>query len=153
MANTAEKIKVDPLKPTADVFGLIEHAVRRFNAVVPGNYADNLEDPHLWVHVAPKMEMGCEVRCVADDYSFLAYGICTFHQGSTVKIKIYEFHELDAVDQEEMADEAADFEVKLRGPRKWSIVKKSDGSIVKEDMATQLEAMRELDEYKKALRA
>lgn len=151
MATTAEKIKVDPLRPAS--FGLIEHAVRRFNAVVPGNLADNLEDPNLWVNVANKMEMGCEVRCVADDMSFVANGICTFVQGSTVKIKIYEFHELDAVDQVAMADEAADFEIKLRGPRKWSIVKKSDGSIVKEDMATQLIAMKELEDYQTALRA
>ena len=150
MANQAKKLKVDPLRPAS--FGLIEHAVRRFNAVIPGSLKDELENPDLWVNVAGKIEMGSEVRCLADDMSFVAYAICTFSQGSTAKLKVLEFHELDEVDYKELAVEADDYEVKLRGPRKWSIVKKSDGSIVKEDIATQLKAMQELEEYKKALR-
>ena len=148
MATSAEKLKVNPLRPSD--FGTVEHKVNRFNAEVPGEYADHLENPELWVNCASKMEMGCEVRCIADDMSFVAYGICTFAQGSTVKIKILKFHELDAVDPE-MADD--DYELKLCGSKKWCIRKTSDGSVIKEGMATQLEGMRELDDYKKALRA
>jgi hypothetical protein len=76
MANVAEKIKVDPLRP-ADA-GLFEHRVTRLDATVPGGYTtDQLEDPALWVNIANKMTMGTEVRCLADDMSFVAYGMCT----------------------------------------------------------------------------
>jgi len=152
MASTAKKLKVNPLRPSD--FGLIEHAVRRFNAVVSGELSkDDLEDVDLWVNCANKMEMGSEVRCIADDMSFVAFGICTFVEGSTAKLKIYSMNELDAVDYDKLSGEAGDYEAKLCGSKKWCIRKLSDGSVVKEGMATQLECLRELEDYKKALRA
>ena len=151
MANTAEKIKVDPLRP-ADA-GLFEHRVTRLDAAVPGGYTiDQLEDPALWVNIASKMTMGCEVRCLADDMSFVAYGICTFAQGTTVKIKIYDIHKLDQVDADEMGDIASDYKVKLQGSKKWCLIKKSTGEHIKEGIATQLDATREMEDYKRALR-
>lgn len=146
----AEPEKIAALSP-AD-FGLVEHKIRRFNALVPAKYANELDNPDLWVHCANKMEMGCEVRCLADDMSFVAYGICTFVQGTIVNLNITSFHELDIVDPDEVGDEASDFRIKNRGPRKWSIIKISTGEVIKEDMATQMEALRELDDYKKVLR-
>jgi len=151
MASTAENIKVDPLRP-ADV-GLFEHRVTRLDASVSGKLStEELEDPALWVNIAGKMTMGTEVRCLADDMSFVAYGVCTFSQGSTVKIKIYAMHKLDQVDADKMGDITSDYEIKLRGPKKWCVMKKSDGTVIKEGIATQLEAMREMEDYKKALR-
>lgn len=152
MANTAKKIKVDPLRPSG--FGLIEHKVARFSADVPGGLTiDELEDPTLWVNVAQKMEMGSEVRCLAEDMSFVAYGICTYAAGSTAKIKITSFHELDEVDYSGMGEIGSDYEVKLRGPKKWCLVKKSTGEVIKEGISKQLDAHRELEDYLKALRS
>lgn len=149
MANTAEIIV--PLRPAE--FGLIEHKARRFNAEVSGKFtAKELEDPALWVNCAQKLQMGAEIRCIADDMSFVAYGICTFAQGSTAKIKIIAMHKLDAVDHIDTGP-AGDFEVKFRGPKKWSIINNKTGEVVKEDIATQLECLRDLEDYKKALRS
>jgi len=135
-------------------FGAIEHKVPRFNADVPGTLTkEDLENPDLWAHVGRSMTMGCDVRCMADDMSFVAFGTCTFAQGSSVKIKIYSFNELDEVNYDEMNDEAAKFIIKLRGSKKWCIVNNENGDIVKTDIPTQLEAMRELTDYQKALRA
>lgn len=151
MANTAEVTKIAPLRP-AD-FGLFEHSVPRFSATVPGDFKkENLEDPALWVNCANKMGMGAEIRCIADDMSFVAYGICTYAQGSVAKVKIISMHKLDAVDYSDTGP-AGDFEAKLRGPKKWSIINNKTGEVVKEDIATQLECLRELEDYKKALRA
>jgi hypothetical protein len=124
MAKEAEKLQVNPLRPSE--FGLITHTVRQFNASVPGNLTiQELEDPALWVNVANKLEMTAEVRILADDMSFIAYGICTYAQGTTAKIKIISRHKLDEVDTDEVIDEADDYITKLRGPKKWCIVKKS----------------------------
>ena len=40
-----------------------------------------------------------------------------------------------------------DYEVKLRGPRRWSILRASDQKIMFEDITTQEEANTKLDEY------
>lgn len=152
MANAAKKLKIEALRPSE--FGLVSHKVTQFSADVPGGLSKtDLENPDLWVNVANKIIMGSEVRCLADDMSFVAYGICTFAQGSTVKIKIITMHKLDAVDYDEMSGEAGDYELKLRGPKKWCIVQKSTGDVIKEDMATQLIAMKELKDYEQALRS
>ncbi len=152
MAETAEKITLIPLLPGE--VSLYEHTTRRFNATVPGGLSvDDLENPDLWVNNAGKMQMGDEVRCLADDMSFVAFGICTFKQGTTAKIKIYSGHELDEVDRSNLEDQASDYFVKLRGPKKWCIIKASNGEVIKEMIPTQILAMQELDDYQKALRS
>jgi len=152
MAKSAEQIKVNPLRP-AD-FGLIEHTVRRFNAVVPSGLSkDELEDPGLWVNVAGKLEMGSEIRCLALDMSFVAYGICTYAQGTIVKLKVIEFHKLDAIDIDQMDAKTSDFEVKMRGQKKWCISKRSTGEIIKEGIPTKTECLKELEDYQRALAA
>lgn len=148
------KEKISPIRLGGGSFGAIQHEVPRFGATVPGTLTkDDLEDPDLWVHVARNMTMGCDIRCIADDMSFVAFGTCTFAQGSMVKIKIYSFNELDVVDYDSVSDEASKFIVKLRGPRKWCIVNNETGEVVKEDIADKATAERELSDYHKALRA
>lgn len=145
---------LSPLRPSHCDFGAAQHKINRFSVVVPGILKkENLEDHKLWVNHARNFTAGCEVRCLADDMSFVAECICTYAQGSTAKLKITLFTKLDKIDQDSIADAASDFAVKLRGPRKWSIVKKSTGEIVKEDIPTQLEAVRELTDYQRALRS
>lgn len=153
MTKAAQReVKIKGLMPGD--FGAIEHKVPRFNADVPGHLTkDDLENPDLWVNVARGMTMGCDIRCIADDMSFVAFGTCTFAQGSSVKVKIYSFNELDKVDYDAMADEAGRFITKFRGPKKWSIVNNETGEIVKEDIQDQVTAVRELADYQKALRS
>lgn len=148
MSNKETK-KIDPLRPVD--FGLVQHSIRQFNANVSGNMTQNdLENPDLWVNIANKMEIGSEVRCLADDMSFVASGICTYAYGSTVKLKIINFTKLDLVKNVE-DDTNSDYEVKNRGPKKWAIVQKSTGDVIKDMIPTQLEAMKELQDYQKAL--
>lgn len=152
MANTAKKLTVTPLRPAN--FGLIIHRVREFSATVPGAFSvAELEDSNLWANVAGQMEMGSEVRCIADDMSFVARGICTFSQGALAKIRIYQFTELDKVDYDTANDAASDYAIKLCGPLKWCIVQKSTGDRVKEGIDKQVDAMRELEDYQRALRS
>ncbi len=154
MAKSADKReeKIQPL--SSGDFGAITHKVPQFSAEVSGKLSkEDLENPDLWTHVARSITMGCDIRCIADDMSFVALGVCTFVQGSSVKVKIYSFNELDAVDHEVMGDTAGKFITKMMGRNKWCIVNNETSEVVKKDMATQLEAMRELADYQKALRA
>lgn len=142
---------IDPIRPAS--FGASAHRVRQFNAEVSGKLTKkDLENPALWSLVAKNLTMGnTEIRCIADDMSFVAFGVVTYAQGTTAKIVIYAFHKLDEVDRAEVVDPLDDYIVDIMGAKKWCIVKKSTGEVIKEDMDTQLIAVRELVEYKKVL--
>ena len=153
MGNTAKTPKaVVPLRPSE--WGLTQHKTRQFNAMVSGTKTvKDLEDVEFWASVAPQMEIGSEIRCVADDMSFVAYGICTYAQGAIAKVKILNMYDLDAVEPDDMEGNYSDYIAKLRGPKKWCIVQQSTGDVIKEGIPTQLEALRELDDFKRALRS
>lgn len=148
----AKKLKTEALRTSE--FGLMSHKVTQFSANVPGHLTKaELEDPDLWVNVANKMIMGSEVRCLADDMSFVAYGVCTFSQGSTAKVKIISLHKLDVVDSNEQAGQMGDYMIKMRGPKKWCLIQVSTGDVIKEGIATQTFAMKEMEDYIQALRS
>lgn len=158
MTEAAETLKevpqeneIDPVRPA--MFGADTHVVRRFNATVSGKLTrKDLENPKLWSLVAKHFTMGdTELRMMADDFSFLAYGIVTYAQGTTAKVNVYAFYKLDEVDHSEVVDPLDDYITKMMGPKKWCIVKASTGEIIKELIPTQVDAARELAEYKRVL--
>lgn len=141
---------IQPLKTTD--FGLDIHQYRRFSATVPGNLKpEDLENPTLWSHVAPQIQDGDEVRAVADDRSFVVYLICTFSRGSQIRLKTLVGYELESVDHDLSNNLQGEFEIKLRGPKKWCIVSKVTGEVIKEGIPTQSLAMRELEEHYRAM--
>lgn len=149
MSNAAEKLTITPLVPRD--FGLVIHKVQSFNAVVPGYFdKKDLEDTNLWANVANKMRMGDEIRCLADDMSFVAYGVVTFVKGAVAKVKIVSSCPLDKVSAS-LVDSASDYELKLRGPKKWCIVHKKTGDVVMSEIATKVDAERDLRDYEKVI--
>ena len=146
-----EDVQLDPIRPAE--FGAVQHKVRQFSAQVSGNLTkEDLETPALWSLVAKHLSAGdSEVRCIADDMSFIAYGIVTYAQGTTAKIKITSFHKLDDVNPDEVVDPLDDYIIKMRGQEKWCVMRKSTGEVIKKGIATQAEALKELDEYKRVL--
>lgn len=136
---------------TAD-FGLSTHKYRTFSATVDGRLKPvDLEDPTLWVHVAPQIREGDEIRALADDQSFVAYLICTFQSGSSVRLKTMHGYELEVVDHDSLDAQTGDLFIKQRGMKKWCILRRSTGEVVKEGLPTQSKAMQELEEYQRAL--
>lgn len=141
-----------PIKTTN--FKLAEHSYRRHTCSIdPATISKDidLEDGALYQNVAAKINDGDEIRIIADDYSFVAYLFVTFVRGTDVRAKLISFHELDAV-YEDTDPVSERYEVKQRGVKKWCIVDKTDGSVIKELIPTQQEALRERDEYVRALK-
>lgn len=144
--------KVDPVR--RGDFGLSTHRSQRFDATVPGTLTKaDLENGDLWSLVSPQIGEGAEIRVLADDFSFVATLLVTFVKGTDVRTKIVQHVKLEDVDQEALHNQAGDYEVKLCGTKKWCIRKRDDGTIVKQDMATQVEALKELEDYERALAA
>jgi hypothetical protein len=144
--------KVDPVR--RGDFGLSTHRSQRFDATVPGTLTkSDLENGDLWSLVSPQINEGAEIRVLADDYSFVATLLVTFVKGTDVRAKIVHYVKMEEVDHEALNSKVGDYEVKLCGTKKWCIRKRDDGTIVKEGMATQLEALKELEDYERALAA
>ena len=143
-------VNINPIN-TGDV-RLAEHSYRRFDVIVPAGYsARELESSGTWANVARNMEMGDEIRVVAEDYSFVAYLLVTYCQGGRIKTKVIGGADLDIVDQD--ADEDDQFEVKMRGRAKWCIIDKASAKVIKSGIATKAVAYKELDDHKRALAA
>lgn len=135
---------------TGERFGLMNHKAQLFNAYVPvGTRREDIIDRRLWAHVATQIQNYAEIRVICDDGSFMARVLVTFKNGSDLRLKELEYHDLDKI--EDLAAHP-DYEVKSRGAvLKWCIVRKSDGANIKESLPDQETALRELADYLKAL--
>ncbi len=140
-------LAIAPVRPGS--FQLSEHRMRRFDATVNAALKDELENPKLWVNVAPKINIADELRIIADDLSWVAYGICLFSSGSQAKIKIIQAFELDVVDGD--AETESLYIAKLRGIKKWCIQDVKTAQFVREGIDTKAAALAEIDELVKIL--
>ena len=101
-------------------------------------------DPKLWVNVASKFVMGCEIRVVDVDNSFMARVFITFANQHDVRLHLLEYHVFETASVTTDEDE---YTVRMRGPHKWCIMRKDDPDPVQSDIATKHEAEKQLTEY------
>jgi len=140
---------VEPIFSSA--FGLLSHRVTVHSASVPGNtQAAELIDPRLWNNVKARIRMGDRIDIVADDYSFHAMLFVTHSGGADLKTKLIYRVDLDTVRHDDPAVDER-FSLKMRGPKKWSVIDNQDGSILVEMIDTQSAAMKWLESHQKAL--
>lgn len=133
-------------------FGLTQHKIRSFSAIVPGNTTrEELEDGKFWVNVASQMEGGSEIRALADDNSFMCRLIVLLVNGTDLRVKCESFITFENV--EVMDDE--DYEVKNGGATGWYVKKKKTGERVKglNNIQSQDLAYKLLAEYKQSMAA
>jgi len=128
-------------------FGLATHQTKQFCAcAAAGTKPEDLEKPEFWKHVAVQMQMGYEVRVLAEDYSWVAYGIVTFKHANNVRVSIHTFQALDKVSYDTNGIDSR-YYVKQRGMLKWCIVDRETGNNVFENIPNQGKALQELDQY------
>jgi len=142
---------ITPVKP-AD-FQLADHRRRQHDCTLPpGTKKEDLEDPALWVNVAPSLNKGTgfdEVRAMPEDQSFIAYLIPTFSQGSDARLKLIAFHQLES--EKEMKQHQEKYDVKLLGAKKFVLLNTQTGEHIKENIPTKVQAYKELDDYVAAM--
>jgi len=137
-------------------FGAQVHQYNQWSArVSPETTLEDLESDTYWTHVSRFLKPDDEIRILADDYSFIAKGVVTYVSGSIVKVKVFDAHELEAVDTEKNSGVPHGYHVKMRGVKKWCLGRDlPDGEGIewfKEEIATQTQAFRELDDHMKAM--
>ena len=161
MSNTAEAIEptvaLQPIHNQRD-FGLAKHRFNYHDANYPRKLTpQQLTDSALWTAVAQNhLRPGDEVRVIAEDNSFYARLLVLAKSANIARMFVLEYIEMDTVvrinnDVMDGATDSDPFHIKLRGPRKWCIVNRQTQQVIKEDIATQHEALRDLAEYRQAL--
>lgn len=139
MAETAEKTKVQPIRP--DRLALSTHAYQKFSLRVPDSVkADELTDPELWAHIVSKLRIGDEIRVVPDNFSYRAELIVTFTDSKRIRLKPISLVELEDVRPVADLMDPKNYRVVSRGQQGWCVQRKSDGEFIKEQCATQTEA-------------
>lgn len=83
------------------------------------------------------------VEVYPDGGQYYAELIAVKLENGQVKPTLLKFYQLDG----EVKKLSPDFELKLKGPRKWCIVRVKDGMVVMEGIDTRPDAERRLEEY------
>ncbi len=153
MTQTVTKIKhkIEAIKP-AD-FQAAEHRFRSYDCTLPrGTRKKDLENPELWVNVAPMLNKGIgfdQVRAMPEDQSFIAYLIPTFSHGTDARLKLISFHQLEPMGEIDIP--VGKYDVKLLGTKKFVLLNTETGEHIKENIPTKVQAYKELDDYVNAL--
>ncbi len=137
------------LKPAEHTRTIYSHVVQKGN-----DYKKDVLNPCYWVHMCAKLIPGdrIEVMGPAGEYFADLYVATVNPLGARVLPLSFVSIEADTVEAD--AEQAADdFDIKFRGPQKWSIIRVADSKVIKELIPTRDEAMRDLLDYRKALAA
>lgn len=113
---------------------------------------DQVLDPAYWAHVAVSLKKGDLIHVLPDNDAYFAELLVMSSQKLTAKVALLRAISLNGDVQ--VPAEDSGFELKFRGPSaRWSIIRKSDREVIKEQMSTKEEAASELEAYLKAFAA
>lgn len=113
-----------------------------------GTSREDLKSPDFWSHVAHKLRAGDEVRVLAEDHAYLARFLVVATDRTWARVHELEYVDLRTqVEEAEVAMIADDYEVKLRGPKRWSVIRKADRQVLQEQLHTEDDAREWLKKY------
>jgi hypothetical protein len=126
-------------------FSLFEHVSTRYDALIAqGVEPEQLTNPAFWAHHSVRLKPMDEIRARAVDGTWMAELVVLDCSRTWAKVKMLRIERLTTSDvaltQASQAERQAFIdahEVKLRGPHKWSVIRKQDRVVVQEDLATQ----------------
>lgn len=125
-----------------------EHISTRHDAKIQqGVNPDALLVPGFWAHHAMKLKPFDEIRARAEDGTWMGNYLVLDCSRTWAKVKLLELYHLGTADvsltqasEAEVKAYMDQHEVKHRGPRGWSVVRKADRLVLQEHMAQREEA-------------
>lgn len=130
---------------------LAQHSFRSHSVTVSSKLtSENLQDPMLWVNIAPNIRFGDEIRAIADDGSFMVYLYVAAASGNHIQVK--PFIGIDTP-TEELAESRSEYFIKQRGVKKWCVIQRSTGDVILEGIDNKAKAEKELQDLQRALAA
>lgn len=116
-----------------------------------GTTFEDVLRPEYWAHISNRLRVTDIIEVIPEDMSYYARLIVLLPGRTFAKVALLEKINLSGVDAGAAVDDG--YEVKLRGPRKWSIIRKSDKAIIAEDIDREVDARAKLAEHLKVMAA
>ena len=126
------------------------HYYASYAVVLPGGTAyEDVLKPEFWAHCAAKLRQHDTIRLIPEEGTYFAELLVLASGRGFVNMK--ELRLIQLGDDELEASSVNDqVEVKWRGPHsKWSIIRNSDGAVLKEGIVEKPDALREAAGYAK----
>ena len=103
----------------------------------PGTTLNDMLQPEYWAHVSKTLKQGDRIEVTDSGTGWFAELFVRSASANDAKVVVLRSHVFDAPAK---ADDGHPFEVKHRGGAGWSVVRKSDKTVVFEKGATRDEA-------------
>lgn len=119
-----------------------------FVTVEHGVTFDQVRDPAFWAHIAQQVKPYEEFKVVQEDGSWIAWLLVLASDRAWVRTHVLSFHDLT---KEKVPDvKSAAHRVEWKGPfHKWTVIRNSDGEMVKTKLDSKEAAGRELVEHER----
>ena len=101
---------------------------------------EDIENPGYWAHVAARLRNKARIEVHAEDGSFYAEYLVINADKTWAKVLCLRFIDLKETAKltaEQATSIFSGYDVKFRGPRKWSVVRKSDNAVLQEGMHSE----------------
>ena len=114
-----------------------------------GTTKADIENPSYWAHVAGRLRPKARIEVHAEDDSFYAEYMVTSCDKTWAKLVNLIYIDLTkSVITDEQAQGINDaYEIIFRGPKKWSVVRKSDRSVLQEGLHSREDCSKWLAVY------
>jgi hypothetical protein len=112
---------------------------------------EDLLRPESWAHVARKVEPFSRIEVLAEDGTWWAEYMILLVGPNWVKVALMRQHDFRAVAVQ--ASDPETLEVNYIPARKWRVLRKSDGAVLREGLATKEEANAWKQEHLKTMAA
>lgn len=137
---------------------MAQHERVVWHVTVPhGTKMEDVLEPYYWAHVSQRLNVAKpfdRIELIWEDCSRYAELLVVDAGRQYAKVLVIKDVELGKT--EKVAEEIADleYEVKYVSPTvRWAVIRKADGHRVRENIKTQAEANRELNDFVKAMKA
>jgi len=141
------RLPVNPVKP-GDV--KLHAQMHNYWAVfLPSDYIqDQVEDKKTWTFMAPKFKDLDEMRCTAEDGSWIAKCVIRRTVSMEINVQIYDWIELAAPMIAKEIEIGDDYVIRHFGTvRKFAVCNMHNGAVVKEGFNTQVQAIKYVTDH------
>lgn len=143
------------LTPGRENLAPLDYASTRYDARIPvGVSKDDILRPEFWAHHAKDLRPFDEIRARAVDGSWVSYLMVLDCSRTWARVMQMSHFNLTTSDvsltqssENEVAAMVAAHEVRYRGAAKFSVIRKSDEALIKEGIASKIEAQAWLEDH------
>ena len=150
MTNVVEEVKSRNVKLSPAGLSLAESIRNVWCCTIErGVKREDIEDPGFWGHIAARLRPWDHIEVRSEDGIIYAEYLVLSCDRTWARVRNLSYHNLtdSEISQTQAAQINGDYEVKFRGVKKFSVVRKSDRSLLQEGLHTEADAKKWLDVY------